>query len=121
MPFSAASWQWLGNFGGEECWCAFTPGVPSEASGDTESAEEKEIDSEDEEDEEEAPDGEGNDEEAEYDPDAGEVIEMPASKSDAKSLAAYHEKVLDTEQKRGRGRPRKNTVDPLTVNVATAF
>ena len=29
-PFSTDLWAWLGQFGGEECWCKFTPGVPSE-------------------------------------------------------------------------------------------
>jgi hypothetical protein len=29
-PFSGALWQWLGNFGGESCWCSFTPGVPDD-------------------------------------------------------------------------------------------
>ena len=45
------------------------------------------------------------------------------SKSGPKDLASYHESVLETESpvKRGRGRPRKNPVDPLTIDVATAF
>jgi len=30
LPFSTAIWGWLGQFGGETCWCSFTPGVPTE-------------------------------------------------------------------------------------------
>ena len=44
------------------------------------------------------------------------------TKSGPADLAAYHEKVLDGGAvKRGRGRPRKTPVDPLTVDAATAF
>ena len=42
--------------------------------------------------------------------------------SGPKDLAAYHEKVLEAEpEKKKRGRPRKDTVNPLTVDAATAF
>jgi len=27
-PFSGALWTWLGQFGGDSCWCSFTPSVP---------------------------------------------------------------------------------------------
>lgn len=188
-PFSGALWQWLGQFGGESCWCSFTPGVadlgpaPSgtDEKGDeptTEDEEDKEAEEIDAEDEE--------DSERELDPDnetepvgqvdtmladalhvfeehgkvsavelqrvlsisyvkASHIIEKMeveglvtrpdknhvrtltgktvAVKSGPGDLAAYHEQVLDAvAPKRGRGRPKKNPVDPLTVNrVSTVF
>ena len=188
MPFSAASWQWLGNFGGESCWCAFTPGVPDEKPEPTGTDDQPALTSGDEdEDEEEVDETEGQEiDEDELDPDnevaqdstndvvledalhvfeshgkvsaielqrvlsisyvnAAHVIDRMEGKgmvskpdvngvrslvatgnvpqkSGPKTLAAYHEQTLDAEPvKRGRGRPRKVVVDPLTVDVATAF
>ena len=190
-PYSGPLWQWLGAFGGESCWCSFTPGVPSETqptSPDDQPALTS-GDDEEEEDDETEDDAEGeeiDEEEVELDPDnehevvqeddtvladamhvfeshgkvsavelqrvlsisyvkAAHIIDrlevkglvskgdengvrvLNASgtvpqKSGPKSLAAYHEKVLDGgEVKRGRGRPKKVSVDPLTVDTATAF
>ena len=188
MPFSAASWQWLGNFGGESCWCAFTPGVPDEKPEPTGTDDQPALTSGDEdEDEEEVDETEGQEiDEDELDPDnevaqdstndvvledalhvfeshgkvsaielqrvlsisyvnAAHVIDRmegkgmvsipdvngvrslvatgkAPTKSGPADLAAYHEKVLDGGAvKRGRGRPRKTPVDPLTVDAATAF
>lgn len=188
MPFSTASWEWLGAFGGETCWCSFTPGVPdatpegpndqlSLTSGDDE---EDEDDSEIDEDEVEEidEDGEldtdnetGNDDVADVvledalhvfenhgkvsavelqrvlsisyaraahiidkmeakrmvskaDESGVRTLRTPGKehqKSSPKDLAAYHEQTLDAEPARKRGRPRKITVDPLTVDEATAF
>ena len=178
-PFSGPLWNWLGQFGGESCWCAFTPGVPgtTEPTGTDQPAltsgepDEQEGDEEEEGDE-EAQEIDAETETAEDTSDvlmtdalhvfqnhgkvsalelqrvlsisyvkAAHVIDsmeekgmvskaddngqrallVSVEKSGPKDLAAYHDKVVEGEVKRGRGRPRKNPVDPLTVDVATAF
>jgi hypothetical protein len=186
LPFSAAIWQWLGAYGGESCWCSFTPGVPEETpeptddqpaltSGDDEENEEDEEDDEAEGQEIDSEELDPDNEVTAQDDDvvledalhvfeshgkvsavalqrvlqvsyvkAAHIIDrmevkgmvskadengvrsLSASakkpaKNEPKNLAAYHEKVVDQEVKRGRGRPRKTPVDPLTVNTATAF
>lgn len=194
-PFSTAVWQWLGQFGGDTCWCSFTPGVPSaepSPSGPDDQPRLTSGEDEDEDDDIEDPDGDDIDEdEIELDPDnemepieqqeddtvladamtafeahgkvsavelqrvlsisyvkAAHIIDKledkgmvskadengvrsllasqeKPQKSGPKDLAAYHEKALDAQAagavKRGRGRPRKVAVDPLTVDAATAF
>lgn len=120
-PFSTALWEWLGAFGGETCWCSFTPGVAESEppEGDTDEDEEDEDETDEEEDS-DVPEGGEDDTEA-SEGSEGQILSLVPSKSGPKDLAAYHEKQLDGEQKRGRGRPRKTPVDPLTVNEATAF
>ena len=68
-PFSGALWQWLGNFGGESCWCSFTPGVPDATPSDPDG--QPELTSGDDDEEEEIGDGEDAKEidEDELDPD----------------------------------------------------
>jgi hypothetical protein len=110
-PFSANLWQWLGAFGGETCWCSFTPGVV-----ETEPETDEEEDEGDDEEE-----GEEETDEAETKETEEGLALVPSGKSGPKQLAEFHEKQLDGEQKRGRGRPRKTPVDPLTVDQATAF
>lgn len=130
-PFSGALWQWLGQFGGDACWCSFTPGVPGLATSSSDQPALTDGDGDgdgDEDDDMEDDDGEdlgeeGIDEEAEYDPDLGAVVEMP-KKSGPRDLAAFHENVVQGEAiadiKRGRGRPRKQ-VDPLAVQTPQPF
>ncbi len=63
-PFSTALWAWLGQFGGEECWCSFTPGV-SEEPKPTGTDDQLTLTSGSDEDEEEEESDEFEDEEAE--------------------------------------------------------
>jgi hypothetical protein len=119
LPATTAlrEWEW-NNIKGE----FFLEAAPSQHALPLEDEADEE---ENEGDEEEEPDKEG-----ELDPDneteAGEepTLSLVHSKSGPSDLAAYHEKQLDQEQRRPRGRPKgstKNRVDPLTVNEATAF
>ena len=116
MSFSKSKWDWLGQFVGEDVWAKFTPGEAGTAK-----VEEEDGTLLDDGENEDGPDGEEDEEEGEYDPDSGEVIEMPSGKSGPSVLKSFHEKTVELEQKRGRGRPKKDAVDPLTVDSAMAF
>lgn len=117
MPFSGnKKWEWFGQFVGEDVWVKFTPGEAGTAK-----VEEEDGTLLDDGENEDGPDGDEDSEEGEYDPDSGEVIEMPLEKSGPSVLKAFHEKTIENEQKRGRGRPKKDAVDPLTVESPMAF
>jgi hypothetical protein len=116
MSFSKSKWDWLGQFVGEDVWAKFTPGEAGTAK-----VEEEDGTLLDDGENEDGPDGDEDSEEGEYDPDSGEVIEMPLEKSGPSVLKAFHEKTIENEQKRGRGRPKKDAVDPLTVESPMAF
>lgn len=110
LPFSEALWSWFGAFAGEKVWVRFEPGVTQEGEGSDDDG--PQIDDDEEYDgsipsdaDELEPDEIGDDpeldkpEELEY--------EEPAGKSGPKLLAAFHEKVVEGEVKKGRGRPPK--------------
>jgi hypothetical protein len=119
VGFSGKAWDWLGQFVGDDVFVKFVAGEPGVPQADGDDGTELDDGENDE-----------SDEEGELDPDneteAGEepTLSLVHSKSGPSDLAAYHEKQLDQEQRRPRGRPKgstKNRVDPLTVNEATAF
>ena len=121
-PFSTALWSYLGQYGGDTCWCSFTPGLGEvgepEDDGD-------DVDSENDDEDEDAAATHDEDEAdalelaAGDDPelDKEEVIEYEeGKKSGPKDLAAFHEKELEKESKgkvesikrpRGFSRPLK--------------
>lgn len=117
LPFSTAIWAWLGQFGGDACFCSFTPSVPglvesSHQPGDVALVEGNLLGDGEEEEE---------DDEPEFDEDVEDEEEASAGgRSGPKELAAYHESVVQGEVKKGRGRPRK-IVDPLTVQEPAVF
>ena len=115
-PFSTALWAWLGQYGGDSCWCSLTPGLGEAGSA---SEDEPDGDNEDEIDADEPDEDTENSDD--QDEDTGLALVPSGGKSSAKDLAAYHLDELEKEAKRGRGRPRKTPVDPLTVDAATAF
>ena len=115
MPFLSKRWDWLGQYVGDDVWAKFTPAEAGTAQVDTE------------EDGTLLDDGENDDEpdldqDNEFEAGTGEDAEEtenedePTGKSGPKNLVAFHTGVVEQEQKRGRGRPRKDSVDPLTVN-----
>jgi len=125
IAFSGPRWQWLGQFVGEDVWAKFTPGEAGTVRVETEQDGTLLDDGENDEDEDdtELETGEGDDPELDK-PEEIEYEDGPrlvGAKSGPKDLAAFHVEQLNAEQKRGRGRPRKTPVDPLTVNEATAF
>jgi len=67
-PWSSKLWNWLGQLGGEEVWCSFTPGTEEDEKGDAE-------DDEDEDEEEEGPKG----------------AAKPAGKNGPKQLEVFHQ------------------------------
>ena len=111
IPFSGKRWEWLGMCVGEDVWVKFTPGdagtVRVEDEQDGTLLDDGENDEDEEGDEPELESAAGDDpeldkpEELEYDSGPKLVHSGP------KELAAYHEKVVEGEVKRGRGRPRK--------------
>ena len=114
MNFSKSKWDWLGQFVGEDVWAKFTPGEAGTAKVEEEDG--TLLD-----------DGENDDEpdldqDNEFEAGTGEDAEdtenedEPTGKSGPKNLVAFHTGVVEQEQKRGRGRPKKDSVDPLTVN-----
>jgi hypothetical protein len=111
LPFSEALWSWFGAYAGEPVWVKFVPGVPEEAEGSDDDGPEIEDD-DDEEDDDLDPD---NEMEAGNDPELDTPIELEydegpkllRGKSGPKDLAAFHEKVVESEAKKGPGRPRK--------------
>ena len=112
--FSGKKWDWLGQFVGEDVWAKFTPGdvgtakVEQEQDGTT-----LDFGDNDSDDDEESsgelelavPDGDEPDpvldvpEEIEY--------EEPKGKHGPKQLAAFHENMIEIEEKRGPGRPKR--------------
>ena len=120
FPFSTKLWNWLGQYVGDDVWAKFVPGEAGVAQAHEEDG--TELD-DGENDEDLDPDNEEN---AGDDPELDTPIELeyeePAGKSGPSNLVAFHHDVVEAEQKRGRGRPRKTQVDPLTVNsISTAF
>jgi hypothetical protein len=105
--YSGKKWEWLGNFVGEDVWAKFTPGEVGTAKADEEDGTLLDDGENDLDPDNELETGEGDDpeldkpEELEYDSGPKLVHSGP------KELAAYHEKVVEGEVKRGRGRPRK--------------
>jgi len=143
IPFSRRKWDWLGQFVGEDVWAKFTPGEAGVAKVEEQDGTTLDFG---EDDDEEDSEGDapaltsGNEEEESEDDDLSDLNhpvaaranqkfeipselehEEPTQKSGPKNLLSFHEKVVDGEQKRGRGRPRKTVVDPLTVDEAMAF
>jgi hypothetical protein len=126
MPFSGKKWNWLGQFVGEDVWAKFIPGdagtafVESEDGTLLDDGENEDSDpltspilsfndSKDE-------DGVDDSELDELDIPEELVYDEPHGKSGPKNLIAFHEKAVEAEEKRGRGRLKNNPVDPLTVN-----
>ena len=111
-PFSTNLWSYLGQYGGDTVWCSFTPGL-GESGGSDDSKEEQEIDNDGENDAEDEddldPDNETEGDDPELDkPEELEYEDGPTLvRSGPKELAAYHEKVVEAEAKRGPGRPKK--------------
>ena len=170
--FSMDLWSWLGAFGGETCWCKFTPGVVVESPDPTNSGEELLLTSGEDEEEPEFNDDEEPDED-DLDPDNElEGIESDSMKTmmedalhvfqqEGKVSASSIQRILSinygnavhiidaleakglvsstdehgirsltalgismgVEQpvKRGRGRPRKNPIDPVPSDASMAF
>ena len=113
LPFSEALWRWFGAFAGEPVWVKFEPGVPEEAEGSDDDG--PEIEDEDDQDDDESA---GSD--SELDKPIELEYEEHHGKSGPSNLVAFHQDVVAQEQKKGRGRPRKTPVDPLTVNSIDA-
>jgi hypothetical protein len=111
-PFSTDLWSYLGQYGGDTVWCSFTPGL-GESGGSDDSKEEQEIDNDGENDEDEGDLDPDNETETGDDPELDKPEELEYEdgptlvRSGPKELAAFHETVVDAEQKRGRGRPKK--------------
>jgi hypothetical protein len=111
MPFSGKKWKYLGQYVGEDVWAKFIPGEAGTAFVESEEGtllDDGENDDEDDLDpDNEMETGDGNDPELDK-PEELEYEDGPTLvKSGPKQLAAFHEKEVDAEQKRGRGRPRK--------------
>jgi hypothetical protein len=70
-PFSTKLWNWLGQFAGDECWCAFKPGIPDQAPASSSSDPPEDEDDEDE---------------------SKEPDTSPGTKSGPKELADFHAK-----------------------------
>lgn len=106
-PFSQNLWAWLGAFGGETCWCSFTPGVPDaepSGPGDDQPALTSDDD-EDEEDDAEIDEAEGeeiDEEEIDLDPDNehGQVETDDVVLEDALHVFEAHGKVSAVELQR---------------------
>lgn len=111
IPFSGKKWNYLGQYVGEDVWAKFIPGESGKAfveEDDGTLLDDGENDDEDDLDpDNEMETGDGNDpeldtpEELEYE-DGPKLIH-----SGPKDLAAFHEKVVESEGKKGPGRPRK--------------
>lgn len=100
-PFSSALWEWLGAFGGESCWCSFTPGVVEAGASDGEEdgtlLDDGENDGENKK--------EGGEESADiFEDEKEEEVPAAAQKSGPTELAAYHEQQVQKEQKKGRSK-----------------
>jgi hypothetical protein len=118
-PFSTALWSWLGAYGGDSCWCSFTPGVIEDSSAADEDANDDENEETEEESvakSQEAVDGFFETKEIAkeewYTPvpdDPEEEPEAVSGKSGPAELKAYHEAELEKEAKRKPGRPKKVT------------
>ena len=104
-PFSTDLWAWLGQFGGEECWCKFTPGVPTEdkpagPSDDQPALTAGDDEDEDEEDEEDEEEVREIDEETELDPDNEHGDASDVVLEDALHVFETHGKVSAVELQR---------------------
>lgn len=111
MGFSRRKWDWLGQFVGEDVWVKFTPGEAGTAKVEEEDGTLLD-DGENDADEDEGdldPDNETEGDDPELDkPEELEYEDGPTLvRSGPKELAAFHEKEVEAEQKRGRGRPKK--------------
>jgi len=111
LQFATKRWDWLGQYVGDDVWCKFTPGESGTAQVDTEQdgtlLDDGENDAEDEDDLDPDNETEGDDPELDK-PEELEYESGPSLvRSGPKELAAFHEKEVEAEQKRGRGRPKK--------------
>lgn len=111
LQFATKRWDWLGQYVGDDVWCKFTPGESGTAQVDTEQdgtlLDDGENDAEDEGDLDPDNETEGDDPELDK-PEELEYESGPSLvRSGPKELAAFHEKEVEAEQKRGRGRPKK--------------
>jgi hypothetical protein len=112
IPFSGTNWNALGQFVGEDVWAKFIPGEAGTAFVESEDGtllDDGENDQGDLDPDNEMETGEGDDPELDK-PEELEYEDGPTlvkTKSGPKELAEYHEKVVEGEVKRGRGRPRK--------------
>ena len=123
MQFSTALWNWCGQYVGDEIWARFTPPEALGASEDEEDG--TTLDDGENDEDSSVPDGE------EFDPalDTPVTLEYEdgpklVTKSGPAELAAFHADLQKDVQEvvRKRGRPRKNPVDPITVeSPAMAF
>ena len=112
IPFSSPTWAWLGQYVGEDVWAKFIPGEAGTAFVETDDG--TLLDDGENEDEDEGDDLDpDNETETGDDPELDKPEELEYEdgptlvRSGPKELAAFHETVVDAEQKRGRGRPKK--------------
>lgn len=112
MPFSSKKWNWLGQYVGEDVWAKFIPGEAGTAFVETDDGTLLDAGENDDDGEGDEPDtlpdsGEGDDPELDK-PEELEYEDGPTLvRSGPKELAAFHETVVEAEEKRGRGRPKK--------------
>lgn len=86
IPFGSRMWNWLGQYGGDEVWCSFTPGVDAFSGKEADGAEEAEDDA--------APD-------EEPEPKAKQ-------KSGPKQLEAFHQAEVAKDGKKTKGKAAVN-------------
>src|SRR5208282_5858749 len=105
MPFSGKKWNWLGQFVGEDVWAKFIPGEAGTAFVESEDGTLLDDGENDDPDSPNDSSDIGKSDDSELDIPEELVYDEPHGKSGPKNLIAFHEKAVEAEEKRGRGRP----------------